>query len=239
MLKRELALQLKEGAKYYPVVTLTGPRQSGKTTLVKEVFAGYNYVNLEDHDTLSQIMFDPKKFIRNQKDPIIIDEVQNYPELLSYIQVYVDENPVKGKFILTVSHQFALLDSVSQSLAGRTDVLTLYPLSFTEVRNINKNIEGWMLSGFHPRVVAGNAASDRNSRNYIQTYVERDVRKIVNIKDIHAFWQLIKLCAGRVGQELNINNLSNETGVSHNTIKSWIGILEASHLICYSRIMRI
>ena len=233
MFDRKLKSQLLEAARYYPIVTLTGPRQSGKTTLVKATFPSYNYFNLEDHDILEQIKIDPKQFLRKQNNPVIIDEVQNYPELLSYIQVVVDENPVKGQFILTGSHQFALLEAINQSLAGRTDVLVLYPLSFAEVKHLDENfeLEDWLVNGFYPRVLAEHIPAARNSKNYIKTYVERDVRKIINIKDIHVFQKFIKLCAGRVGQILNINNLCNETGVSHNTIKSWIGILEASHLI--------
>lgn len=233
MFKRELELQLLEATKYYPIITITGPRQSGKTTLVRSVFQQHQYFNLEDPDVLEQIKIDPKKFLREQQGSLIIDEVQNYPELLSYLQVIVDENPQKGKYILTGSHQFTLLEAINQSLAGRTDILVLYPLNFAETNQLNKEIEldQWMLNGFYPRIYSENIPPERNSKNYIKTYVERDVRKIINIKDIHAFQKFIKLCAGRIGQVLNINNLCNETGVTHNTLKSWIGILESSHLI--------
>lgn len=233
MFKRELRQSLLEAVKYYPIITLTGPRQSGKTTLVRAVFPQHQYFNLEDPDVLEQIKLDPKRFLREQKGALIIDEVQNYPELLSYLQVIVDENPQKGKYILTGSHQFTLLESISQSLAGRTDILVLYPLNFAETNQFKKDIglDQWMLNGFYPRVYSENIPADRHSKNYIKTYVERDVRKIINIKDIHAFQKLIKLCAGRIGQILNINNLCNETGVTHNTLRSWLGILEASHLI--------
>jgi predicted AAA+ superfamily ATPase len=233
MFKRELAQQLLEATRYYPIITLTGPRQSGKTTLVRSVFKQYPYFNLEDPDVLEQIKIDPKKFLREQKGSLIIDEVQNYPELLSYLQVIVDENPQKGKYILTGSHQFTLLEAINQSLAGRTDILVLYPLSFAETNQFTEEIElaQWMLNGFYPRIYSEKIPAERNSKNYIKTYAERDVRKIINIKDIQAFQKFIKLCAGRIGQILNINNLCNETGVTHNTLKSWIGILEASHLI--------
>lgn len=233
MFERELAKQLLEAKKYYPIVTLTGPRQSGKTTLVRHVFKNHQYFNLEDPDLLEQIKIDPKKFLREHKKPLIIDEVQNYPELLSYIQVLVDENPQKGQYVLTGSHQFTLLETINQSLAGRTDLLVLYPLSFAETNQFKKEIEldQLMLNGFYPRIYSENIPFERNSKNYIKTYVERDIRKIVNIKDIHAFQKFIKLCAGRIGQILNINNLCNETGITHNTLKSWIGVLEASHII--------
>ena len=138
---RSLEPILTQAVQEFPVVVLTGPRQSGKTTLVKAIFTDYKYFNLEDPDVLEQIKVDPKKFLRKQKDPLIIDEVQNYPELLSYIQVMVDENPEKGKFILTGSHQFSLIEAINQSLAGRTDILVLYPLSFLEVNQINNKFE--------------------------------------------------------------------------------------------------
>lgn len=233
MFKRDLEHQLLKATKYYPVITVTGPRQSGKTTLVRSVFPNHQYFNLEDPDVLEQITIDPKKFLREQKGDLIIDEVQNYPQLLSYLQVVVDENPQKGRFILTGSHQFTLLEAITQSLAGRTDLLVLYPLTLSETHQFNKEIEldQWLLNGFYPRIYSENIPAERNSKNYIKTYVERDVRKIINLKDIHTFQKFLKLCAGRVGQVLNINSLCNETGVTHNTLKSWIGILEASHLI--------
>lgn len=233
MFKRELEQELLEATKYYPVITLTGPRQSGKTTLVRAVFPQHQYFNLEDLDVLEQIQIDPKKFLREQKSPLILDEIQNYPELLSYLQVVVDENPVKGKYILTGSHQFSLLEAINQSLAGRTDILVLYPLTISEATQVKKDTstDEWILNGFYPRIYSENIPTERNSKTYIKTYVERDVRKIINIKDIHMFQKFIKLCAGRIGQVLNINSLCNETGISHNTLKSWLGILEASHLI--------
>lgn len=233
MINRELQSQLLEAINYYPVVTLTGPRQSGKTTLVKATFNDFDYYNLEDPDLLEQIKIDPKKFLKQQSKSLIIDEVQNYPELLSYIQVTIDENKSSIKFILTGSHQFALIEAINQSLAGRTDLLVLYPLSITETISFNEKLalDDLLLQGFYPRIYVGNIPADRNSKNYVQTYVERDVRKIINIKDIHLFQKFIKLCAGRVGQVLNINSLCNETGITNNTIKSWLEILEASHLI--------
>ncbi len=233
MFTRDLSEQLLEATKYYPIITLTGPRQSGKTTLVRSLFQGYAYFNLEDPDVLEQIKIDPKKFLRTQKGPLIIDEVQNYPELLSYLQVVVDEKPQKGQYILTGSHQFTLLEAINQSLAGRTDLLVLYPLSLSETSQFTKEIEldQWLFNGFYPRVYSDNIPAERHTKNYIKTYVERDVRKIVNIKDIQAFQKFIKLCAGRIGQVLSIHSMCNETGISHNTLKSWIGILEASHLI--------
>lgn len=233
MYQRELKQQLLKAATYYPIITLTGPRQSGKTTLVRSVFPKHQYFNLEDPDVLEQIKIDPKKFLREQKGGLIIGEVQNFPKLLSYIQVVVDESVQKGTYVLTGSHQFSLLEAINQSLAGRTDVLVLYPLTFFETSQFHEEtgLDRWLLNGFYPRVYSENIPAERNSKNYIKTYVERDVRKIINLKDIHLFQKFLKLCAGRVGQVLNISSLCNETGVTHNTLKSWIGLLEASHLI--------
>ena len=151
----------------------------------------------------------------------------------------MDQNQKKGQYILTGSHQFSLLEAMTQSLAGRTDMLVLYPLSFAEADHLNQTItpDQWMLNGFYPRIYSDNMPAERHSKNYISSYVERDVRKIVNIKDIHTFQKFLKLCAGRVGQVLNINSLSNETGVAHSTLKSWVSILEASHLIYFSTVL--
>ena len=231
MYKRDLSKLLLKALDFYPIVTLTGPRQSGKTTLVKEVFPEYDYYNLEDPDILEQIQTDPKAFLLTNISGMIIDEVQNFPKLLSYIQVLVDEKA--KKFVLTGSHQFSLLAAINQSLAGRTDLLTLYPLSVRELHQANINIElnHILVNGFYPRIYDSKIPAARNSKNYIKTYVERDVRKIINIKNIAQFTKFIKICATRVGQELNINSICNEIGSSNNTVKEWLSLLEASYII--------
>ena len=218
----------------YPVVTITGPRQSGKSTFVKTMHPNKAYYNLENPDTRSIIETDPKQFLNNidlQKG-VILDEIQRAPELPSYIQGIVDENRVPGSFVLTGSHQLQLSEAISQSLAGRTALLELLPLSINELKQNEKNytLDEYLLNGFFPAIYQHHLDSITHSRNYIKTYLERDVRQLINIKDLHAFQRFIALCAARIGSTINYNSLSSEAGVALNTIKSWISILEASYL---------
>jgi uncharacterized protein len=219
----------------YAVVTVTGPRQSGKTTLVKSCYPNRAYYNLENPDTRAFIEADPNEFI-NQIDleqGVILDEIQRSPELLSYIQVKVDEKRITGSFILTGSHQLELSAAISQSLAGRAALMELLPLSINELKDngIQYSVNEYLLNGFFPAVYQHHLDPITNARNYIKTYVERDIRQIINVKDLHSFQRFIKLCAGRVGSTINYESLANEVGVSQNTIKSWISVLEASYLI--------
>ena len=233
ILKRDLEQQLIKMANSYPTVTVTGPRQSGKTTLVKKVFPDMEYVNLEAPDLRARIEEDPRGFLRQRKDKgIIFDEIQRLPDLLSYIQVLVDENNKPGQYILTGSHQFALSKAITQSLAGRTALLTLFPFSFNELTNSNitQELDLYLLKGFFPKHYASDLDFTTINRNYIQTYVERDVRDIINIKDLSNFQKFLRLCASRVGQILNKHSISNELGISIHTVTSWLSILEASYI---------
>jgi predicted AAA+ superfamily ATPase len=231
--ERELTQELLLAAQQYPVVTLTGPRQSGKTTLIKHCFPDKAYVNLEAPDLQDLARRDPRAFLGQWPQGVILDEVQHIPELLSYIQVRVDENPSKGQFILTGSHQFALNEAISQSLAGRTAVLHLLPLSLSELTQASQQYEvhQQVLQGFYPRLYQDHLDPTRNYRSYLQTYLERDVRQLLHIKDLSRFQQFLKLCAGRIGQLFNHNSLANELGISSHTVKSWLSILEASYVI--------
>ena len=233
-IERKLVHELKKSFELYPVVTVMGPRQSGKSTLVRSAFPNVPYVNLELTNQLDIIKADPVAFLQQYKDGAIIDEVQNYPGLLSYIQVYVDEQKRSGMFILTGSHQFSLHEDISQSLAGRTAVLSLLPLSMAELRQHEKKpqeLESLILKGFYPRCYERAIEPYRFYEDYLRTYVERDVRKLVNIKDAALFRDFIKLCASRVGQILNQQNIANELGISNTTINQWLSILEASFVI--------
>lgn len=232
-IERDLAIELENAAKHYPVVAIMGPRQSGKTTLVRQVFAHKPYVNLEDISIRTVISDDPKQFFANYPDGAIIDEVQRFPDLLSYIQVNVDENKVLGKFILTGSHQLMLHQAISQSLAGRVSLLTLLPLTISELaqNKIDLNLDEYILNGFFPRVYIDQLEPTKAYRNYLQTYVERDVRQIINVKDLSRFQKFIKLCAGRIGSVLNRESLANEVGISTVTVVNWLSILEASFII--------
>jgi predicted AAA+ superfamily ATPase len=225
--------ELKELASQYRIVTLTGPRQAGKTTLARLSFPEHGYVSLEDPDLRNLALSDPRAFLEAHPSPVIFDEIQRVPSLLSYIQTIVDSNQSKGQFILTGSHQLELSQAISQSLAGRTALLTLYPLSIAELTDaeLHDNADGFMHKGFLPAVHAESLDPTRFYRNYFQTYVERDVRQMIQVKDILLFEKFMKLCAGRVGQLFIANKLANEVGVSSHTISQWLSILEASFVV--------
>lgn len=233
-IERKLVAELKKSFTLYPVVTLIGPRQSGKSTLVRSAFPDMPYVNLESSNQVAIIKSDPVAFLETYKNGAIIDEAQNYPELLSYIQVYVDEQKQSGMFILTGSHQFSLHEAITQSLAGRTAVLNLLPLSMTEIQQHQKKpqaLETLILKGSYPRCFEKPIEPYRFYEDYLRTYVERDVRTLTNIKDVSLFIDFIKLCASRVGGILNQQSMANELGISSTTVNNWLSILEASFII--------
>ncbi len=219
-------------SKEYPILTISGPRQSGKTTLVKHLFAELPYFNLESPDILDMISVDTKAFLRQYPQGAVIDEIQRFPELLSYLQVAVDEND-KCKFVITGSNQFSMLEKVTQSLAGRTAILKLLPFSIDEISILQPNAtaDELIYKGTLPSIYTEKREPLRAYRNYYETYIERDVRMLINIKDISLFKKFMKLCAGHVGQIFNASQLANETGVSVNTIKSWMSVLETSFIV--------
>jgi len=234
MIERTLKNKLLDLAAKYPVVTLTGPRQSGKSTLLKSLFRDFQYVSFEDPDTRLFAMNDPRSFLRTYPDKTILDEVQRAPELFSYIQTHIDHENREGMYLLAGSHNFLLMQSISQSLAGRTAVLKLMPFSKNELKasgflpeNINKQI----FTGCYPRIFDKGIAPNDFYPYYIQTYVERDVRLIKNIGDLSRFIRFIKLCAGRIGQLLNLSSLANDCGIAVSTASEWIALLEASYII--------
>ena len=233
MIKRDITTELIEAAKEYPVVTIFGPRQSGKTTLVQMTFPEKMYHSLEDPDVHMAAESDPRGFLAGFPEGGILDEIQRLPGLLSYIQGIVDREKKTGMFILTGSHQPGLHQSVSQSLAGRTAVLTLLPFSLRELRNYRKNWEPFELivKGSYPRLHEKDLKPSRFFNGYMQTYIERDVRALVNLKDLRSFQQFFTLLAGRIGQVINFTSLSNDVGVSATTIKNWISVLKASFVV--------
>ena len=233
VIKRQLESELKSCAKQYPVVTITGPRQSGKTTLARRTFAHHRYVNLEEPDTRELAQADPRAFLATVEKGLILDEIQRAPELLSYIQSMVDQKKKNGRFILTGSRNFELMHSVTQSLAGRTAILNLLPLSIPELQKAkyNYSADEYLLNGFYPRVYAEKLEPYKAYRNYFQTYIERDLRSLINVKDLSTFQKFVKLCAGRVGQIFNASALSSEVGVSVPTITSWLSILQESYIV--------
>lgn len=234
MIRRAIEDELRISATEYPVVTLIGPRQSGKTTLAKMVFPDYAYANLEQPELRQLATEDPKTFFHRFQPPCILDEIQNVPELLSWIQVLVDETPEKNsQFILTGSHQLALREAITQSLAGRTSLLTLLPFSLKELPEASstRSREELLISGFMPRLYDQKIRPQRFYRDYYQTYVERDVRKLIALENQQAFELLLRLLAGRVGQEANYSQLAGQVGISAPQIKRWMGVLEASFIL--------
>lgn len=232
MIQRKIESVLLEMAEMFPVVTITGPRQSGKTTLSKMVFPAKDYVSLEDLDVRQFAEADPRGFLARYPEGAIIDEVQHVPSLLSYIQTIVDTKQQNGMFILTGSNQFEYMQSIAQSLAGRTGILKLLPFSYNEsYGNTYEPIETVMHKGFYPRIFDQNMKPDFFLTGYLETYVERDVRSLIRIKDLMKFHRFLQLCAGRTGQIINLSGLGNELGVTHKTIRQWVSILEASYLV--------
>jgi predicted AAA+ superfamily ATPase len=218
----------------YPIVTILGPRQAGKTTFARNALPDYQYVNLELPENRDLARHDPRTFLAGLGANVILDEIQRVPDLLSYIQVQVDEQQRNGQYVLTGSHQLDLSASITQSLAGRTSILHLLPLSIEELRNAGLSGQSFYeiaFSGFLPRVHSQKQRPDRAYTNYLQTYVERDVRQLINLKSITLFEKFLKLVAGRVGQVINMTSLGNDVGVDKKTINSWFAILEASYIL--------
>ncbi len=233
MIKREIEKELLALSTTYPVVTVVGPRQSGKTTLVKKVFPDYGYCNLEHPEARKLAASDVNAFFQVYKPPVILDEIQNEPQLLSMVQVIVDQNGLNGQFILTGSHQLSLGQAISQSLAGRNALLKLLPFSLSEVSSFQKNYKRDALihKGFMPRIYDQKQDPIKAYRNYFQTYIQRDVRQMVNVKNITLFEHFMRMLAGRVGQLMNLNTLSNDLGVSSTTLSQWLSLLEASFIV--------
>ncbi len=233
LIKRTLAKHAIHFFKQYPVITITGPRQSGKTTLARMAFPYLPYVNLEDMEKRSFAIEDPKGFLKKYNNGAILDEFQNAPDLSSYIQVMVDEAGQKGMFCLTGSRQFEVHDSISQSLAGRTAMLKLLPFSFSELPpdQNTPDINEFIFSGFYPRILAEGIDPNRALEDYITTYLERDLRAISAVHDLHLFQKFIKLLAGRTGQILNVSSIASDCGISHTIANRWVSLLEASYIV--------
>ena len=232
MIYRDLKDAILENYKYFPVITLTGPRQSGKTTLIREVFKDLSYYSMENIDNQDFASNDPIGFLNQDHQGMILDEVQNTPHLMSYIQGIVDEHPER-RFILSGSAQFSLMNSITQSLAGRSAVLELLPLSLNEIKDSlpNQSADSLIFNGFYPAIHAGKNVSKLFYPAYTKTYLERDVRQLLQIKDMRAFQVFLRLCAGRIGSLFNSSELSNEVGVAVNTVKSWLSLLQASYIV--------
>ncbi len=234
MLQRKQEIKILELVKKYPILALTGPRQSGKTTLLKSVLSDYRYVSLENLDNRNFAKEDPKAFLEQYDYKVIFDEVQRVPSLFSYIQTIVDESKKMGHYILTGSQNFNLLEQITQSLAGRVIIFKLFPFDITELKQENQletDFKKQIIKGFYPAIYDRDLNPSIYYANYMQTYVQRDISQLINIHDFNKFTNFVKLCAGRTGQILNLNHLAKDSGISHTTAKSWLSILEQSYIL--------
>jgi predicted AAA+ superfamily ATPase len=254
MIARTLHPYLVQAAATLPVVTLTGPRQSGKTTLVRATFPDLPYVTLEAPDTRERALLDPRGFLSALPEGAVLDEVQRAPDLLSYLQGVVDDDPRPGRFVLTGSQNLLLLDRVSQTLAGRTRILNLYPFSLSELEerdpwdpetifvpegarsaDVGRSLHTLLHGGFYPRIHDLGLDPVSWLADYRATYVERDLRQIVNVHELETFTRFLGLCAGRNGQLLNASSIGNDAGIDHTTVRRWLSVLEASFLVVLLR----
>lgn len=233
LLTRTAEKELRTLAGQFKAVAVVGPRQSGKTTLVRMAFPDKAYVSLENPDTRRFAIEDPRGFIAGYPDGAILDEIQRTPDIFSYLQQVLDENKGKGRFIITGSNNFLLQENISQSLAGRVGYLYLLPLSIDELPKHKLSVNEQIHKGFYPAIYDKNGQTDVSKyyQNYIRTYIERDVRLIRNVTDLYTFERFLRLCAGRTGQLLNMNSLAVETGVDNKTIGAWLSVLEASFVV--------
>ena len=233
MIPRTLEKKLRESAKQYPVVLITGPRQSGKTTLCRKIFQKKHYVSFENPDTREFAQNDPKGLLERHPEGAIFDEIQRVPALLSYIQGIVDERGENGLYILTGSQNILLLKSVQQSLAGRVAILKLLPFSYQEAGLFvdEFSLDKVIYTGGFPRIFDQKLNPTEAMRNYVESYLERDVRQIINVRNLSSFQRFLKLCAGRVGQVLNLSSIGNDTGITHTTAREWLSVLEAGYIV--------
>ena len=233
MIEREITGHVRQVFKQYPVVTLTGPRQSGKTTLCRSVFPDLPYVNLEAIDDREAADQDPRGFLSAYPDGAILDEIQRVPSLASYLQVRVDEVRRNGLFLLTGGQQLEISQTVSQSLAGRTAVVRLLPFSVSEASRLNppQGLDTLLYTGFYPRIYDQRINPTQALADYFETYVERDLRQLSELRNLSAFQRFVRICAGRVGQLLNTQSLGADVGISHTTVRQWLSLLEASYVV--------
>ncbi len=234
MIKRQAEAVLLDLAKGYPILVITGPRQAGKTTLAQSAFPDKRYVSLEDLDEREFADQDPRGFLARFPDGAILDEAQRCPNLFSYLQTRVDAEKRMGLFVLTGSQQFGLMSNITQTLAGRVGLIQLLPFSLQELQAANApvlSLDDVLWRGMYPPIYDRNLAPEKWFANYVMTYIERDVRQVVEVQNLSLFQRFIKMCAARVGQLLNMSSLAIDCGVSHNTIRSWLSVLEAGYVV--------
>ena len=230
MYNRDIKALLKRYAEIFPVLCITGPRQSGKTTIAREMFPHLPYLSLENLDTRQLALTDPRKFLSQHPDGAIFDEIQHAPDIVSYLQGIVDESGKNGQYVITGSQNFAISNTISHSLAGRVGMATLLPLSMHELEYAQDSMTS-ILHGGYPRLHKSSMNPDEFYPGYIATYIERDVRSLKNIGNLSKFQNFLKLCAGRVGQLINLSSLAIDAGISHTTAREWLSVLESSYII--------
>lgn len=231
MIDRQMEGEIQILRNEFPVIAILGPRQSGKTTLSKKIFNDYEYVSFEDYDVRMFAESDPRGFLSRYSRDVIFDEIQRVPPILSYLQTHVDQHQGNGRIVITGSHNFLLMEQISQSLAGRVGITKLLPFSISELTDWKLDLNEFIFKGFYPRIYDQKIRPESFYSNYISTYIEKDIRQIRRITKLDVFIKFMKLLAGRTGQELNLLALGEETGVSHNTIMEWISVLEASFIV--------
>jgi hypothetical protein len=234
MINRVLSSQIITAAKKMPIIAVTGPRQSGKSTLIRELFPNHTYLNLEDIELRQFALSDPKAFLQNIGNKAIIDEIQYAPDLLSYIQVITDREKKAGQFIISGSQNLMLMESIKQSLAGRVAIFNLLPFSLEEIKNTNfalSEYEDYILKGFYPRIYDQDLNPTNWLQDYLTTYVERDVRQLLNVGDLNTFRHFLEICSGRIGQLVNFSEIGNIIGVSYQTVNKWLSVLETSFIV--------
>ncbi|MEI7728887.1 MAG: ATP-binding protein [Verrucomicrobiota bacterium] len=231
MIQRHIAAYVRKVAKGYPAVAITGPRQAGKTTLARALFPDHPYVSLENLDDREFALTDPRGFLAKYEQGAIFDEIQHCPDLCSYLQGVLDARSTRGRFILTGSQQFGVMSRITQSLAGRVALVHLLPFAYDEVYAAAPSLNQVLFAGLYPPVHDRQLDPGDWLAHYVQTYVERDVRQLLGVRDLNTFQKFVRLCAGRTGQLLNLSQLGTDAGITHNTAKAWLSILEASYLV--------
>ena len=231
MIDRQLEREISILRQEFPIIAILGPRQSGKTTLARKQFPEYTYISLEDIDHREFAKNDPRGFLQRYPHHVILDEIQRVPDLFSYLQTHVDQNNQAGQIVITGSHNFLLMERITQSLAGRVGITRLMPFSLFELQDIKQETDEFLFKGFYPRIYDQMIRPGTFYKNYVSTYIEKDVRQLKQLTKIDDFTRFIHILAGRNGQELNLSSVSEQTGVSHTTVREWISVLEASFLI--------
>lgn len=231
MIDRQIEKEIDLLKNEFPIIAILGPRQSGKTTLSRKMFPDYEYVSFEDYDVYEFAETDPRGFLNRYSEDVIFDEIQRNPKMISYLQTHVDKLKKNGKIVITGSHNFLLMEQISQSLAGRVGISKLLPFSIKEIQNFKFEKNELMFKGFYPRIYDQNIRAEVFYKNYISTYIEKDIRQIKNVNKLDVFIRFMKILAGRTGQEINYKTIGEDCGVSHATIMEWISILEASFIV--------